>query len=271
MTSPIVSSQWLSNNLRNSNVVILDASLKKNVSGEKSKLQEIQIKGALFFDLKEKFSDKKNEFPTMFPTAEQFENECRKLGINKSSTIVVYDNIGIYTSPRVWWMFKTMGHEKVFVLNGGLPDWIQQGFDTESIKEQEELQGNFKVNFKPEKVKYFGFVKSNLETKNVLVVDARSSDRFNSLVPEPRADLRRGNIPNSINIPYADVLENGKFKSASELKIIFEPLEKEERPIVFSCGSGITACILLLANSMVNSSEMVVYDGSWTEWAQRMV
>ncbi|MGB0887337.1 MAG: sulfurtransferase [Vicingaceae bacterium] len=269
MTDPIVSSQWLFENKNNPNpnLVILDAS-QKSITADKAINHKQQIVGARYFDLKNSFSDKSSNFPNTFPSTAQFETECRKLGINNESVIVVYDNLGIYSSPRVWWMFKTMGHQNVFVLNGGLSDWLENKYPTEKIEPQQYKLGNFKAELNTEKVKDYAFVKANLNNKNSIVIDARSAGRFNGTAPEPREGLRSGSIPNSINIPFGDVLDNGKFKTKEELKTIFSKINSENKELIYSCGSGLTACIILLASELVLPNTTSVYDGSWTEWAQ---
>lgn len=267
MTSPLVSSQWLHENLNHSDLIILDASESNNKAGLAAQFDDRKIPGARYFDIKNSFSDPNGAFPNTFPSAEQFENGCRALGINNSSTIVVYDNLGIYTSPRVWWMFKTMGHENVFVLNGGLPDWMENGFETVNNYESNIERGAFTAKLQADQVRTMDFIKTNITVQNQLVIDARSEGRFNGTAKEPREGLRSGHIPNSINIPFSDLLENGKYKSNSELKGIFENQDIGDQPLVFSCGSGITACIVLLAAEMVMDNETSVYDGSWTEWA----
>jgi thiosulfate/3-mercaptopyruvate sulfurtransferase len=264
MNSTIVSSKWLSDNFDYPNLVVLDAS-QPNDNSESNRLQII---GARPFDIKDAFSDKLNSLPNTFPSKEQFEKGCQELGINSSSKIVVYDSLGIYTSPRVWFMFKAMGHKDIAVLDGGFPEWIANGFETETIVEKKYSTGNFKATFKSEMIRSIAFVKENLSKKESLVIDARSADRFNGLVPEPRADLRRGKIPNSINIPFQNTLENGKFKSVEKLTCLFKENNIENKSLVFSCGSGITACIVLLATELIFEGNKSIYDGSWTEWAQ---
>ncbi len=180
----------------------------------------------------------------------------------------MYDNLGIYSSPRVWWMFKTMGHQNVYVLNGGLPDWIENKYPTEEKQPQQYELGSFKAQFNSEKVKNYNFIKNNLNNERQLVIDARSSGRFNGTAPEPREGLRSGSIPNSVNIPFGDVLENGKYKSKEELKTIFSKINPENKALIYSCGSGLTACIILLAGELLLPNKTSVYDGSWTEWAQ---
>ena len=271
MLPSIVSSLWLHENLNNPDLIILDASQATNQAGKNSEFENIQIIGAQHFDFKNTFSDAKSEFPNTLPSQEVFEKEARKLGINASSKIVVYDNLGIYTSPRVWWMFKAMGHVAVAILDGGLPDWIEQGFETEQKSNVTIESGNFEANFQPDLMVDYSFVLSNINTENSLLIDARSAGRFNGTEPDPRKGLKSGHIENSINIPFESVLENGKFKPIAALNVIFEVLQNENRPLVFSCGSGITACIIMLAADLVSQNKKAVYDGSWTEWAERKI
>lgn len=267
MTNPLVSSQWLNDNLNNPDLIVLDASDTDNKAGLISEFQHQIINGARQFDLKGAFSDPEGLFPNTFPSEEHFNQTCRSLGINNSSIIVVYDNIGIYNSPRVWWMFKTMGHEHVQVLNGGLPDWIRNGYETEEKFTSNYKQGNFKGKLKTDAIKNIDFIRSNSSEQTHLLIDARSEGRFNGTVKEPREGLRSGHIPNSINIPYSKLLDIGKYKSEIELKEILEKSGVDNRPLVFSCGSGVTACIVLLAAEIVLNNSTSVYDGSWTEWA----
>ena len=263
----LVSSDWLKENINNPNIIILDATLVNQRAKQPETIKNIQIKGARYFDLKFKFSDVSNDFPTAFPEVEQFEKEAQLLGINDTSIIVVYDANGTYSCARVWWLFKCMGHKNVAVLNGGLPNWVTNQYPTEALNlDNLFTKGNFKVNTNFKLVRKFKDVFNNVESKNELIVDVRAANRYNCLVPEPKEGLRMGTIPDSYNIPYTDVLENGKFKTENHLKTIFEPLFKENRNIVFSCGSGITACIVLLAAQKVLKNELAVYDGSWTEW-----
>lgn len=252
----LISVDELQSILPNHNLIILDAS--------QTNAKKIQIIGARVFDIKNKFSID-GQFPNTFPTAEQFENGCQKLGIDKNSKVVVYDNKGIFSSPRVWWMFKTFGHKDVAVLDGGLPAWIQQGFETESFPIKEYTIGNFEANLQFNQVKYIEDIQQNIISEECVVIDARSEERFNG-APESREGLRSGHIPKSKNLPYTELLENGKFKSIEDIRVYFIKIESGEKPIIFTCGSGITACILLLAYQMTFEKEATIYDGSWTEW-----
>jgi thiosulfate/3-mercaptopyruvate sulfurtransferase len=265
----IISVDELKGILNDSDLIILDATIPKVALKDNSITSEKKwIEGARFFDIKKTFSNLESNMPNTLPSPEHFEKECRRLGINNSSKIVVYDDLGIYSSPRVWWMFKTMGHANIKVLDGGLPEWMKANYEMVSQSNQSFASGNFEANFDSSAVVDFNFIQSNLENQKALVIDARSSDRFNSRVPEPRADLRSGNISRSISIPYTEVLDGGKFKSKDELESVFSELQKENRPLVFSCGSGITACVLALATSEVLENKKSIYDGSWTEYAQ---
>jgi len=269
MLPSIVSSHWLHEHLNNPDLIILDASQPTNQAGKKSEFINVQIKGSRYVDLKNTFSDANSEFPNTLSSQENFEKDARKLGINNSSIIVIYDNLGVYTSPRVWWMFKAMGHEAVAILDGGLPDWVEHGFETEQKLISKVESGNFEANFQSELVVDYSFVLSNIKTENSLLIDARSAGRFNGTESDPRKGLKSGHIENSINIPFESVLENGKFKSIVALNSVFEELQNEKRPLLFSCGSGITACIVMLAAELVLYNKKAVYDGSWTEWAER--
>lgn len=264
MTNPIVSSAWLQQHLNDSNLIVLEARLEQNQSNLENQNSGLQIKGARLFDIKNNFSDTNNPLPNTFPSEEKFTAESQKLGINSNNTIVVYDTLGIYSSPRVWWMFKAMGHSNVYVLDGGLPEWIKEGFPTE--KEQQTTsypKGNFVAKFQPELIKNKEQILKNISTKKAVLMDARSSDRFHATHEEPRAGLRSGHIPGSINVPFTELQRDGKFKSKEELK---EILKLNDQPLFFTCGSGITACIVLLATELISDNPKAVYDGSWTEW-----
>lgn len=255
---PLVSTEWLNQHLEDPDLVILDASTKE--------LDKAQIPGALHFDLA-RFRDSNSDLPNTFPSPTVFEKEARKLGINNRSTVIIYDNLGIYTSPRVWWLFKTMGHDKVAVLDGGLPKWIGEGLSVTSSHSQGSKSGDFIAELKPQMVSSLDQVSKNLKTHEAIVLDARSSGRFNGTAPEPREGLRGGHIPNSLNLPFTKVLDDTTFKKREELKTLFQHLKLEDKPLIFSCGSGITACIILLASELVLDNKKSVFDGSWTEWA----
>ena len=265
---PVVSAKWLSQHLHDPNLLILDASLKDNKAGLKSEYEGVQIENARFFDLKNTFCDPDNPISNMIPSPDRFTAECRKLGINKNSKIVVYDNLGTYSSPRVWWLFKAMGHDDVAVLNGGLPVWSKENFAVETKKSIELEPGDFQADFNLESVLNSEQILENINSEQSLVIDVRSEDRFLGRVPEPRENVKSGHIPKSINIPFSSVLANGMFLPKNELNEIFERLSVKNNPLVFCCGSGVSACIVLLACELVRTNSKYLYDGSWAEWGQ---
>lgn len=266
--NPLVSVEWLSQNLDIPNLVILDASPKKNVSNLVATYKNLQIKGAISFDMETVFFDQESSIPNMMPSPEVFSKECQNLGINTDSIIVIYDNLGIYTSPRAWWMFKTMGHHYVTVLDGGLTAWKQAGFPCQKKYIEYVEQGNFKANYNAALVKDSKNILKNLQNKELLILDARGEDRFLGKQPEPREGMVSGHIPNSVNFPYKEVLENGKMKSKAEIEKLLLNINTSNKRLVFTCGSGVTACIILLACELVNDNEKALYDGSWSEWGQ---
>lgn len=265
----LVSVEWLRAHLNDENIIILDASIKKVTTKNDTNANDTIIPNSRFFDIKNSFSDTNSDFPNTIPSPKKFQEEAQKLGINNDSTIVIYDNKGIYSSPRAWWLLKTMGHEKVFVLNGGLPEWQKQGFKTELKNDtQAHKSGNFVAKLKKENIKYYEDILCNIESGSAILIDARSNGRFNGTSEEPRKTLKSGSIPNSINIPFMEFIEEGKLKPSNEIKRIFDTKVESNQPIIFSCGSGVTACINLLASEECNLKNIKhVYDGSWTEWA----
>ena len=266
MTSPLVDAEWLHNQM-NQTIIILDASQKNNISNKTPKYPNKVIPGAIDVDLKRDLSDPEGAFPNTFPLTSQFQETAQRLGVNHNSTIVVYDNLGIYNSPRVWWLFKAMGHEKVYVLDGGLSAWVDAGYETSTEHSTATTKGNFIARLNSESVKSYSDVLNNISTQDCSVLDARSKGRFDGTAPEPREGLGSGHIPNSKNLPYTEVLDGEFMKSKEELKFIFDCFSLPEKPIIFSCGSGLTACIILLAASLVSEKPLSVFDGSWTEWA----
>lgn len=266
--NPLVSVNWLSQNLNEPNLVILDVSLESNIANIKVEFPGIQIKGARYLDLKRNFSDLESRLPNTLPNPKYFSLACRNLGINNNSIIVVYDNIGIYASPRVWWIFKSMGHKNIAVLDGGLPSWKNKNYPTESIQNRVVPEGNFKAIFNLNLQKKAFQILENIVSKEAILVDARSNERFCGLIPETRKNLKSGHIPHAINLPFLEVLRDGKFLSPNEISTIFKKLKIDKRPKIFTCGSGLTACILILASTLILEDNHFLYDGSWSEWGQ---
>lgn len=265
--TPIVSVDWLSKNMDEPDLIILDATIQKvgAVNSDENE-NHLGISGARFFDIKKKFSNKNTDLPNMLPDAEAFSSACQELGINKQSKIVVYDHLGVYSSPRVWWMFHAMGHTQIAVLDGGLPEWIRAGNSLGELSDDYSPFGNFEANYQEELVINAGQVLENLQNPIAEIFDARSAGRFNATAPEPRAGLRGGHIPGSFSLPYGQVLREGKFKSPEEIHEIFRSYDLNNSKLIFSCGSGITASIILLAAELAGYKNGAVYDGSWSEW-----
>lgn len=259
--SPIVSVEWLHANLDAKNLIVLDGTINKVFD-----VSQIQIPNTRLFDIKKKFSNLSDPFPSAFPSAEQFEQSARELGINTDSAIVVYDDKGIYSSARVWWLFKAFGYTNVAVLNGGFSAWLKAEYETEQMKLYKGGEGDFIANHKPETMKFFEDVKIASKNNTHTIIDARSSGRFNCITPEPREGLRMGTIPNSVNLPFTNLLEDGILKPKEDLEKAFKELVAKDEPIIFSCGSGITACVLALGAEISGYKNISVYDGSWTEW-----
>ena len=267
--SPIVSVDWLHDNLSVNNLIILNATIQKVGTKLDNKKEKQQIQNAVFFDLKNIFLDVEGEYPNTVPSEKHFENEAQKLGINNDSCVVVYDDLGVYSAPRVWWLFRIFGFTNIAVLNGGLPAWKDAGYIVELKKERKPLVGNFKTNLNKEKISVTEEV-LKASRDNKVILDARSKGRFYATEPEPRKDLRGGHIPNSKSLPYAELQLEGKMKSKEELQKIFSDMNPNKEEMIFSCGSGITACILALGAEESGNTNYSVYDGSWTEWASRL-
>ena len=267
ISDSLVSVQWLAENLNAENLVILDASMPP-VTGTDDKAKREKpayIPGARRFDFDKEIRDKESHLPHMMPSKKVFTKEAQKLGINRDSAIVVYDDAGIYASPRAWWMFRAMGHSQVAVLDGGLPAWIKAGFATvPHLEELPKQRGDFVSQPQEELFSDSADVFIALHDRNFVVMDARSEGRFKGVEPEPRPGLRPGHMPHSVNIPFTTVLEDGRLASKTKLRSIFE--KYKDKKMIFSCGSGVTASILALAADQVEFKDLSVYDGSWSEW-----
>ena len=261
LTTPLVSVDWLHTHRNDSRLILLDATINKEIDRNSTRIPK-----ARFFDIKKKFSDTAAPFPSPLPSKEQFQKEARALGINKDSVIVVYDDKGIYSSARAWWMFKTFGFNAVAVLDDGLPEWKNQNFEIENYKNESYALGDIEAEYQPNLMTDFDGVKALSCNSKTLIIDARSEERFKCLVDEPRSGLRRGIIPGSKNLPYTDLFDGNKLKSIAELSEIFNNLVLDSTTVVFSCGSGITACILALGATLCDYENLIVYDGSWTEY-----
>ena len=263
----LVSVQWLAENLDAENLVILDASMPPVTGADENAKREkpAYIPGARRFDFDKEIRDKESPLPHMMPSPKMFTKEAQKLGINTDSAIVVYDNVGIYASPRAWWMFRAMGHTQVAVLDGGLPAWIKAGYETvQKLAKLPKKHGDFVSQPQDELFSDAADVFIALHEPDFAVMDARSEGRFKGVEPEPRPGLRLGHMPHSVNIPFTSVLEDGRMASKTRLRSVFE--KYQDKKMIFSCGSGVTASILALAADQAEFKDLSVYDGSWSEW-----
>lgn len=273
MSNSTVSTAWLVEHLDDKNVILLDASMAVVLGKEPLIYDRLTcIPNAINMGLEQDFFNHDSQMSHAMPTAEQFTHAARKLGINQDSTVVIYDNQGIYSSPRAWWTFKVMGFDKVFVLDGGLPQWMAENLPTANQFLTANLVGNVKAQQHTELVCDSASLLAIVSEYPVaqsgsLVFDARAASRFNGTAPEPRAGVRSGHIPYSVNLPFAQVLDGMKLKPSTELQMIFNQLdENHAQQRIFSCGSGITACILILASKVAGHQQSILYDGSWAEW-----
>ncbi|XP_059145290.1 3-mercaptopyruvate sulfurtransferase-like [Physella acuta] len=271
--SHIVSVKWLKDILSSSSKFrILDGSWHLPNTGRiaANEYKEKHIPGALFFDIDE-CADKSTNLPHMIPSPQEFGDYVGSLGINNDTQVIVYDNnpqFPIFSAQRVWWTFRLFGHKKVCILEGGLPKWLSDGGQTtnETVSVSKE---KFVVHFNKHLVKSIEDIKRNIEKPEFTLVDARPDGRFKGEAPEPRPDTKPGCIVNSINIPFMNTmnLNERKMKTPEELKKLFQDSGIDlNKPLVASCGSGISACILALSAAMLGKEDVAVYDGSWTEW-----
>ncbi|KAK6154541.1 hypothetical protein DH2020_008789 [Rehmannia glutinosa] len=273
---PVVSVDWLHANLQEPDVKVLDASWYMP-DEKRNPLQEYQvahIPGALFFDV-DGVADQTTNLPHMLPSEEAFAAAVSALGIENKDGLFVYDGKGIFSAARVWWMFRVFGHDRIWVLDGGLPRWRASGFDVESSASSDAI---FKASAASEAIEkvYQGMraeevwtkVQKNIEEQTHQHVDARSKARFDGVAPEPRKGIRSGHVPGSKCVPFPQMLDGSQtLLPADELKQRFEQEGISlDRPVMTSCGTGVTACILALGLHRLGKTDVPVYDGSWTEW-----
>ena len=267
----LVETDWLAQHLDAPDLVILDGSYHLP-SEKRDAYQEYlgeHIPGALFFDIDE-IADTDSDLAHMLPSPEKFSSRMRKMGIGDGMRVVVYDSKGMFSAARVWWMFRTMGARDVAVLNGGLPKWKSEGRPLEDGPPPHRTERHFTARRNAELVRDMADVQKVVAGNSAQLIDARSPERFSGTTPEPRQGLRAGHIPGSSNLHYAALLNaDGTMKTPEQLKAIFDAAGLElGQPVVATCGSGVTACILALALAMLGHRHAAVYDGSWTEWGQ---
>jgi len=266
----LVSTEWLSEHLRDRNVIVVDGTyhlptLQRDAHAE---YRDGHIPGAVFFDI-ETVADHSTELPHMLPGPTQFGEVVSALGIGDGDTVVVYDSAGLYSAPRVWWTFRLFGAKKVYILDGGLPNWKAEGRPLEKGDAKPAARKfNAEMNVGP--VAMLADVRMALSGDSVQVVDARSPERFAGKAPEPRPGLRSGHMPRSFNVPYGRLIENGRLASRARIEAAFTDAGVDlDKPIITSCGSGLTAAILTFALDAIGREPKGLYDGSWAEWGSR--
>lgn len=269
MNSPfLVTAQWLEQHINDENLALVDVRMSPvGLVPKKDMLAEFaagHIPGAVYFDI-DNVADKNTTLPHMLPTAEAFAAAVGKLGINDRQTIVFYDEGNQFSAPRGWWTFRNFGAQNVYVLDEGLQGWTARGNALVTGPAQ-PVATTFHAQFNPEAVVNMQQVEQAMNDK-LQILDARAAPRFHAQAPEPRPGLHRGHIPGSINIPYGDLLENGRFKSLDALKKTFADKGVDiDAPTIVSCGSGVTAAVLAFGLQSLGASQVKLYDGAWSEW-----
>jgi len=269
MSNDIVSTAWLAEHLGSPDIAILDASWHMPATKRDAKAEFVagHIPGAQFFDIDE-IADTESPLPHMLPSPEKFSARVRKLGVGDGQQVVVYDSAGLFSAARVWWMFKVFGHDKVAVLDGGLPKWKAEGRALAQGPASRPQERHFTAQLNAAMVKSRGEVAAALSGHTAQVADARSPTRFRGEDIEPRPGVRPGHMPGARNVHYATLLNgDGTLKDADALRKIFAAAGVDAaRPVITSCGSGVTAAILSLALTQIGAPSHALYDGSWTEW-----
>jgi thiosulfate/3-mercaptopyruvate sulfurtransferase len=266
----LVSTEWLAERLRDPHIAVVDASyfLPTQKRDAHAEFRAGHIPGAVFFDI-EAVSDHSTELPHMLPGTTQFDEVVGLLGIGDDDTVVVYDSVGLFSAPRVWWTFRLFGAKSVFILDGGLPKWKAENrlLDT---GDAEPKPKEFHAKMNVGAVALLDDMRMAVADDSVQIVDARSAERFAGKAPEPRPGLRSGHIPRSFNVPYDRLLVNGRLASREHIVAAFTSAGVDlDKPIITSCGSGVTAAILTFALESIGKEPKGLYDGSWAEWGSR--
>lgn len=268
----LVSTEWLAGELGKPDLVVFDCStfLPGEPGNKKDAFREAHLPGALLFDI-DKIADDETDLPHMVPTPAKFARLVGALGVSNDKRVVFYDQHGLRGSPRGWWMMRLFGHDNVAVLDGGLPAWKKEGRAIATGDAAPPAPASFVPDFRAAMLKGIGDIKRIVADGSALVIDARAKGRFDGTAPEPRAGLPSGHMPGAANVPVSEIAgPDGRAKDPAALRAIFaEAGATGGRPVVTSCGSGVTACVLAFGMVRAGLPEPAVYDGSWTEWASR--
>ncbi len=270
----LVSTEWLAAELGKPDLVVFDCStyLPNEPGNAHDGFRKAHIPGALLFDI-DRIADPDTDLPHMIPTPGRFAKMVGALGVSNATRVVFYDQHGLRSSARGWWMMRLFGHENAAVLDGGLPKWIREGRKVETGDAPAPAPATFIPDFRAERVKGIGDIKRIIRQGGgaALILDARARGRFDGTAPEPRPGLPSGHMPGAANLPATELLNPDlTMKDPATLRRMFEAVGVEaEQPVVTSCGTGVTACALALGLVRAGFPEPAVYDGSWTEWAGR--
>ena len=269
---PLVTTEYLAGELGKPDLVVFDATkyLPNEPKDGKVEFLRAHIPGARYFDI-DQIADPDTDLPHMVPSPGRFSKLMGALGVSNASRIVFYDQKGLASAARGWWLMGLFGHDNAAVLDGGLPKWLTEGRPTQAGEPAAAGVAEFRADYRAGQLRGVGDILRNVLTGSELVLDARAGGRFTGAVPEPRAGMRSGHIPGSASVPYTDLLHaDGTFRSAGEVRGRFQAAGVDgARPLVTSCGSGVTACILTLGLRLAGFPEGAVYDGSWSEWGSR--
>lgn len=269
---PLVDTNWLAAELGKPDLVVFDATkyLPNEDKDGHAEFNRAHISGSRYFDI-DHIADTDTDLPHMVPTPGRFAKLIGALGVSNRTRVVFYDQKGLASAARGWWLMGLFGHDAAAVLDGGLPKWQREGRAIEAGQPRGPQPAIYRPDFRATKLRGVGDVLANVRTQAELVLDARAAGRFTGEVPEPRAGMRSGHIPGSASLPYTDLLNpDGTFRSTDAVRTRLAQAGVDgARPVVTSCGSGVTACILTLGLRIAGLPEGAVYDGSWTEWAGR--